>query len=157
MRRILVVGCLVLAGCETGELTNGGARVLPIDDAPAGCRLIGTLRDKEGGGLRSFAENRWLLETRLRNEAARLGGNSMSVVSEKRGDTDEGQLDFASGVAGLSTPASRCSNCVLVTARVFACEGRAPAVTRPVPVAPGECAPPAARPAPAPEDADADD
>lgn len=149
--RAILVGCLLLAGCETAELTNGGAQVRALNDAPAGCRLIGTLREAEGGGLRSFERNRWLVETRLRNEAARIGGNSMSVVSEQRGDTDEGQLEFITGNPGLATPNPRCTNCVLVTAHVFQCDGLpAPAVQTP---GPKECAPAApARRAPTEDD-----
>jgi hypothetical protein len=147
MKRILA-GCLLLLGCESPELTAGGMRVRALHDAAEGCRLVATLNDKEGGGLRSFAENRALVDARLRNEAARLGGNAFSVIEEMRGDTDEGQIHFMSGVPGLTTPTSRCTNCVLVKAHVFQCEGRAPAAAPPDPACiPQQAAPRASPPA----------
>jgi hypothetical protein len=128
--RAILLGCLLLAGCEAAELAED-VRVRPIAEAPPGCRMIGTVRDAEGGGLRSFAANRARVETRLREEAARLGGDSLAVIDEKRGDTDEGQAAFANGVAGLTTPASRCSNCVALAAHVFQCGPEAPPPAHP--------------------------
>ncbi len=123
-----------------------------LGSATSGCRLIGTVRQTEGGGLRTLAENRAIVGTRLRNEAARIGGNALSVIEETRGDSDEGELAFATGVTGLATPNVRCTNCVLVTARVLQCEGLAP-VTPIAPAVPGdseECVPTMPAPAPLP-------
>lgn len=140
MKQILV-GCLLLMGCESAELTAGGMRVRAINDAPGGCRLVATVREKEGGGLRSFSENRHLVDTRLRNEAARLGGNALAVVEEARGDTDDGLLHFQTGVPGIATPNPRCTNCVAVTAHVFQCAGAGPLVTPEAPPASPACPP----------------
>jgi hypothetical protein len=146
--RPILVGCLLLAGCEAAELTTGGMRVQALDDAPSGCRMVGTIRDREGGGLRSFEANRSLVDARLRNEAARIGGDTLAVVSEERGDTDEGHLGFTTGVAGVATPNARCTNCVLVTAHVFQCDGHGPAAA---PAQGGEeCQPRPAAPRPPP-------
>jgi hypothetical protein len=124
------------------------------DLEPAGCRTLGTVREAEGGGFRSFGANRDIAEARMRNEAARLGGNSIVVISEERGDTDTGAEHFTTGVAGLASPNPRCTNCVQMMARVFSCAGQAPAPiaaeqTRPVPVMePPPMAPPPRAPPP---------
>jgi hypothetical protein len=153
--RTIALACLLLVGCGVPEVTGAGSRVRVTgrtNEIPAGCRMVGTLRDAEGGGLRSFEQSRLTVETRLRNEAGRLGGNTLSLIDVKRGDTDEGSLQFASGVAGLTTPNPQCTNCIEMTAQVFQCEGRAPTPVvdvRPVPVPrPAEdCVRPAAPPA----------
>jgi hypothetical protein len=154
------VGCLLLsslslAACEPAELTTAGTKVQTLGAATSGCRLIGTVRQTEGGGLRSLAENRAMVDNRLRNEAGRLGGNALAVIEEVGGDSDEGELFFATGVTGLATPNVRCTNCVLVTARVLQCEGLAPLAPTapPAPMVPGdseECVPTMRAPAPLP-------
>jgi hypothetical protein len=145
MRRILVAS-LLLTACSSSELSHGGRAVVVADLEPAGCRALGTVREAEGGGLRSFVDNRSLAEARMRNEAARLGGNSMVVVSEERGDTDHGAEHFTTGVAGLSSPNPRCTNCVEMMARVYSCSGQTPA---PIAVEPSRPSPmPAAEPPP---------
>jgi hypothetical protein len=125
MRRLLLAG-LLLAGCGVPEITGPGSRVRVMErsnEAPAGCRMVGTIREAEGGGLRTLEDNRVAVETRLRNEAGRLGANTLAVIDEERGDTDLGALRFSSGVAGMTTPNAGCSNCVLLTAHVFQCDG----------------------------------
>lgn len=120
--RSLLVACLLLTACYSGaELSHAGARVVMADFEPPGCRALGTVREAEGGGLRSYITNRELAEARLRNQAATLGGNALMVIDEERGDTDVGAARFATGVAGMTTPNTRCTNCVEVTARVYAC------------------------------------
>jgi hypothetical protein len=102
--------------------------------------MVGTLRQAEGGGLRSFEDNRVAAETQLRNEAGRMGGDSIAVIDEQRGDTDLGALQFSSGVTGMTTSNTGCTNCVLLTAHVFQCDGRgAPAAeVRPLPRPPSD-------------------
>jgi hypothetical protein len=124
----LVLGCLLLVGCGTPEITGAGSLVrvtMRSNEPPAGCHMVGTIREAEGGGLRSFADNRLAAETRLRNEAGRIGGNTVAVIDEARGDTDLGLLQFSSGVQGMTTPNTACTNCVALTAHVFQCEGSA--------------------------------
>jgi hypothetical protein len=151
----LLLGCsLLVAGCETAQLTEAGMIVQPVQAAPAGCRMIATLRDAEGGGLRSFERNRSIVEARMRNEAARLGGDSLAVVDETRGDTDEGHILFATGAAGLTTPASRCNNCVALAAQVLQCSAHPPPPARPAPPR-DDCTPSSPSPdQPAPDDED---
>jgi Domain of unknown function (DUF4156) len=149
MRR-LILGCLLLAGCSTAEITGEGSRVQVTqraNEVPAGCHMVGTIRDVEGGGLHSLEDNRVAAETRLRNEAGRLGGNSIAVIDEARGDTDLGVLQFASGVQGMTTPNAGCTNCVALTAHVFQCDGGGAPVADARPVTTGDTpVPPAPRP-----------
>jgi Domain of unknown function (DUF4156) len=126
---------LSVAACEPAELTAAGTRVQTVGQESSGCRLVGTVRQREGGGLRSLEENRAIVDNRMRNEAARLGGNALAVIEVANGDSDEGELYFATGVTGLSTPNVRCTNCILVTARVLQCDGLAPAIA-PAPTPP---------------------
>lgn len=149
--REMLLACVLLAGCATPELSTGGARVHVAEGDPAGCRPIATMRESEGGGLRSYEANRSHAETRLRNEAARMGGNAMVLLSEVHGASEEGNAEFATGVAGLSTPNPRCSNCVILTARAYACDllpvaAAAPVVPAAAPAEPA--AAPAAEPPP---------
>ena len=53
----------------------------------------------------------------------------MRLLAEVHGASDEGKGQFASGVAGLTTPNAGCTNCVLLVARAYAC-GAQP--TRPI-------------------------
>jgi peptidoglycan-associated lipoprotein len=121
----LVLG--LLAGCSTPEPLQV---VMPVVQAEseaqvaAGCRMVGILRDAEGGGGHSFEQNRATVEARLRHEAGRIGGNDISVVREVHGDNDEGILSFPSGASGLTVPNAGCSNCVALTAQVLQCKGR---------------------------------
>jgi hypothetical protein len=149
MRRAFFFLVAVLAGCGGAELSSEGARVQLTGAEAAGCRPLGSLREMEGGGLRSMDTTRAEVQARLRNEAARLGGNALVITSEARGDTDEGALNFETGNAGLTTPNPRCSNCVLMTARVFSCPSQAaPIVARPE--APPAPLPPRVAPLPPP-------
>jgi len=129
----------LVAGCNTAEpqpaVTPAAVAGSGVQLA-AGCRMIGTIHDAEGGGMHSFAENRTTVETRLRYEAGRLGGNDISVIREVRGDNDQGILSFPSGVPGQTVPNAGCSNCVALTAEVLQCEGRSPPVMAALPVAP---------------------
>jgi hypothetical protein len=118
---------LLLSGCASSELSAAGAKVQLTGTETAGCRPLGAVREAVGGGFRSFEASRAEVEARLRNEAGRLGGNTLLITSEEHGDTDSGALTFSSGVPGVSTPNTRCTNCVLMTARVFSCPSQ-PAV-----------------------------
>ncbi|APR84724.1 Hypothetical protein A7982_10073 [Minicystis rosea] len=135
---------LFMTACVPAELSPEGAKVKWSQEDPAGCRALGTLREAEGGGLRSYDTNKTAAEARLRNEAARLGANAMVLLTEVHGDSEEGAQSFATGVAGLSTPNPRCTNCVLLTARAYACELPAPVAEKPA--APPPAAPPIALP-----------
>jgi hypothetical protein len=139
------LACVLLTACSAPELSPAGSKVSWSKDDPANCRPVGTLRELEGGGLRSYEANRAAAETRLRNEAARLGGNAVVLLTELHGDSEDGAREFATGVAGLATPNPRCTNCVLLTARAFACD--APPAQ---PVAEAPPAPPPPPPAPPP-------
>ena len=146
---------LLLAGCDATETMTGTMVVRPVEAAPAGCRLVGTVRDAEGGGLGSFEHNQSLVESRLRTQAARLGGDALAVIDEQRGDTDEGYQAFPTGAAGLSTPASRCTNCVALAAHVFQCSAHPPPAVRPAAPPRDDCAPsapPEGQPAPDDDD-----
>jgi hypothetical protein len=110
-----------LTACSVPELSAEGSRVAWSASDPAGCRSVSTLREAEGGGLRTYARNRAAAETRIRNEAARTGANAVVLLTEVHGDSEEGAEAFASGVAGLTTSKARCSNCVLLTARAYSC------------------------------------
>jgi outer membrane protein OmpA-like peptidoglycan-associated protein len=117
----------LVAGCNTAEpqppvtpVAHAGSGV----QVAAGCRVIGTIRDAEGGGMNSFDQNRATVETRLRYEAGRIGGNDISVIREVRGDNDQGILSFPSGVPGATVPNAGCTNCVALTAQVLQCDGR---------------------------------
>lgn len=134
---------LLLTACATPELSAEGSRVRWADHELPSCRPIATLREAEGGGLRSYAANRDAAAARLRNEAARIGGNAVVLLREVHGGSEAGRDAFATGVAGLTSPTSPCSNCVILAARAYACEGSSapaeeappPAMT-PVPAAP---------------------
>jgi hypothetical protein len=152
--RWILVGSLLLMGCGATELTRQGSQVRALPQAPSGCQLLGTIRDAEGGGLRSFASNRAIVQARLRNEAARIGGNIISVVDEERGDTEDGKEHFQTGVAGLTSPNAGCTNCVLLTAQVFQCGGVAPAAPVVAPPQDESCEP--KRPAPPPPEEEYD-
>jgi len=119
--RTLLVGCLVLTACSMPELSAGGAQVQWSDGDPAGCRTVATLHELEGGGLRTYASNKTAAEARLRNEAARRGANAMVLLAEVHGNSEEGARAFDNGVPGLSTPNARCTNCVALMARAYAC------------------------------------
>jgi outer membrane protein OmpA-like peptidoglycan-associated protein len=129
----------LVAGCTTAEPEVTVVAQAGSVQVAAGCRVIGTIRDAEGGGGRSFEQNRATVEARLRYEAGRIGGNDISVIREVHGDNDEGVLSFPSGVPGVPVPNAGCSNCVALTAQVLQCEGRsAPPVmaAQPAPVSP---------------------
>jgi len=146
---------LLLAGCESTESMTGQMYVRPAEAAPTGCRLVGTIRDTEGGGLHSYEHNRTLVEERLRTQAARIGGDALAVVEEKRGDPDDGYQNFPTGAAGLTTPASRCTNCVALAAHVFQCGAHPPPAVRPTAPQRDDCvptAPPEGQPAPDDDD-----
>lgn len=113
---------LLLTACATPELSEEGARVRFARQDPSGCRAVATLREAEGGGMRSYAANRKAAEARIRNEAGRLGGNAVVLVKEVHGESEEGARAFQTGVAGLATPNPVCSNCVILEARAYACE-----------------------------------
>lgn len=147
--RSVAWACLLLAGCAAPELSGEGARVKWSKDDPAGCRPVGTLRELEGGGLRSYEANRTAAETRLRNEAARLGGNAVVLLTELHGDSDDGAREFNTGVAGLATPNPRCTNCVMLTARAYACEAPPAQPVAEAPAPPPALPPPAVHPEPA--------
>jgi len=151
--RTILAACLLLTACSAPELTTEGSRVRWSDSDPPGCRALATLREVEGGGLRSYEANRKAAESRMRNEAGRIGANAMVLLTELHGDSEEARLTFASGVPGLTTPNAGCSNCVQLTARAYACaslpaapvaEAPAPPPMPVVPVAPPILAPPAA-------------
>lgn len=135
MRTVLLASLLVVVGCGAPTLSAEGARVVRVDREPPGCHVVGTVHQAEGGGLRSQEQSAALVEARLRNEAARLGGDTLVVTEELTGETDEGMLHFATGVSGLSTPSARCTNCVRMTARAYACAA-AGAPEEDAPVAP---------------------
>lgn len=137
------LSCLLLAGCATPELSNAGSRVHMADGDATECRPIATMREAEGGGLRSYEANRAFAETRLRNEAARLGANAVRVVEEVHGAADDGRSAFATGVAGLTTPNAGCTNCVMLLARAYACDAP-PARSTPIAPASTPDDPPAA-------------
>lgn len=146
--RSILVACLLLTACCSAELSTGGASIVMAEVEPSGCRSLGTVREAEGGGLRAYVTNRELAKARLRKEAARLGGNSMVVIQEERGDTNTGAEHFTTGVPGLGSQNTRCTNCVMMMARVYNCAGQEPAApvaaepSQPVPVAaPPEVAP----------------
>ncbi|MFT3766594.1 MAG: DUF4156 domain-containing protein [Minicystis sp.] len=154
MRRFLWASLMMLTACSVPELNTEGARVRWSPDDPAGCRPVGTLRETEGGGLRSYDANKAAAQNRIRNEAAKLGANAVVLLTEVHGDSEEGAQSFSNGVPGLSTPNPRCSNCVLLTARAYACDlppaqpvAETPA---PKPVAPPIMAPPLTLPPPEP-------
>ena len=135
-------------GCASTPLTGEGARVGVTHRPVEGCQLIGELREAEGGNFRSLRDNLRSVRSMLRNRAAGLGGDTVLVVS-----TETDPYHMPSGVPGLMTPNPPCSNCVTMTARVYACGG-APRVTpriAPSPAEGGAC-PPAA-----PEAADDED
>jgi outer membrane protein OmpA-like peptidoglycan-associated protein len=129
----------LVAGCNTAEPQPP---VTPVAQASAGaqvaagCHVLGTIRDAEGGGMLSFAQNRAVVETRLRFEADRMGGNDISVIREVRGDNDQGILSFPSGTPGVTVPNAGCTNCVALTAQVLQCDGRPAPVMAALPVAP---------------------
>jgi hypothetical protein len=126
MRSLVLASMLLLWGCGAPALSAEGARVVWADKQPAGCRAVGTLQHAEGGALRSQEQSLAVVETHLRNQAAQLGGDTLVVTEELTGESDEGMQHFATGVAGLSTPSPRCSNCVVLTARAYACGAAAP-------------------------------
>jgi hypothetical protein len=125
MRTLSLASLLLVVGCGAPTLSAEGARVVWADKDPPGCRVVGTVQHAEGGALRSQAQSMAFVEARLQNEAARLGGDTLVVTEELTGETDEGMEHFATGVSGLSTPSPRCSNCVLMTARAYACAAAA--------------------------------
>jgi hypothetical protein len=163
MRTTLAACLLLLTACSAPELTTEGSRVVWSKDDPPGCRMLGTLREAEGGGLRSYEANRKAAESRLRNEAGRIGANAMVLLTEVHGESDEGVRAFSSGVPGLTTPNAGCTNCVQLVARAYQCASlpAAPVAEAPppppapvVPAAPpilAPTAPPVAEPPPAAE------
>jgi len=146
---------LLLAGCCETESMSGQVYARPAEVAPAGCRLVGTVRDAEGGGLSSYEHNRSIVEGRLRQEAARLGGDSLAVVKETRGDTDDGYAaEFQTGVPGLGTPASPRPHRVALDANVLQCRAPPPPPVRPAAPPRDDCTPAAPSNGQPPDDDD---
>jgi Domain of unknown function (DUF4156) len=146
MRRMIMPWmCFLLTGCAA-ELTHEGARVEVAQAAKPGCRLLATLHESEGGGLRSLDANITSAQSELRNRSAYLGATTLVVTRALRGDTEEGAYHMTPNVGGLATLNASCTNCVTLTANAYECSAPAAPAAPAVVVAPAAPACPPATP-----------
>ncbi|MGV2814583.1 DUF4156 domain-containing protein [Enterobacter cancerogenus] len=82
---------MLLTGCSATALNNQAAGVRISNSDPTGCEFLGTVVGEEGG----FWTGGWTSNTNLekgalntlRNETSRLGGNVVSLLTNRAGVT----------------------------------------------------------------------
>jgi hypothetical protein len=89
-----VVLTLVAAGCGAG-LTEAGANVRVVTDAPQDCKRLGAVQGSAAGG-HDVERNRQMAQEEIRNSAAEMGGNAVMIDNEEEG---KNKLIRLSGVA----------------------------------------------------------
>lgn len=88
---ILPLTLILLTGCSATPLNNRASEVRISQQDPTGCTFLGTVTGEEGG----FLTGGWTTNTNLekgalnslRNQTADLGGNVVSLLTNRAGTT----------------------------------------------------------------------
>ena len=92
----LLVSSLVLAACSSIPLNPGAQQVRVVNAEPKGCGFLGVVTGKQGDFLRGQVISNADLEegamNDLRNKAVALGGNTVSLITNRAGATGMGSL-----------------------------------------------------------------
>lgn len=112
---IVLISFLLLTACRATPLDAAAAGVRITNSDPVGCAFLGTVIGEEGG----FLTGGWTTNTNLekgalntlRNETARLGGNVVSLLTNRAGVTG-----WEQGHSGGSTETN-----VVMTGSAWSC------------------------------------
>nr|MBI3613416.1 DUF4156 domain-containing protein [Nitrospirota bacterium] len=108
MRRLtglVLMGVGLLAGCAAVQLNPGSAQVRITTNEPQGCKYLGEVTGNQGnfftGGFTSNANLETGARNEMKNEAAKLGANTVQMLTNRAGQT--GSMSLAGGTGGGST------------------------------------------------------
>ena len=93
--KIIIPTSLVLfAGCESIELESGASSVEVVLEKPTSCKYLGQVRGAQGnfftGGWTSNANLEQGAMNQLRNEAAKIGADTVYVITNRASNTCSG-------------------------------------------------------------------
>ncbi|MEZ3500478.1 DUF4156 domain-containing protein [Pantoea sp. KPR_PJ] len=117
MKKLIFISALALTACSANHLDAGAQRVRVTTADPQGnCTFLGTVTGEQGnfftGGWTSNANLETGALNSLRNQTAKLGGNTVSLITNRAGNT--GAWD---GTGGGSQETN-----VVITGSAWRCE-----------------------------------
>lgn len=102
---IVLMGLLTLGGCSAVPLQPGAERIRIVTNEPAGCQYLGEVTGSQGdfftGGWTSNANLETGARNDLKNQTARMGGNTIQLLTTRAGQT--GSMSVAQGSGGGSS------------------------------------------------------
>jgi hypothetical protein len=108
MPRFAIRGVLCavwLGGCAATPLNPEAQMVRVVTNEPAGCKYLGEVTGNQGdfftGGFTSNANLETGARNSMKNEAAKLGANTVQLISNRAGQT--GSFSLSSGTGGGSS------------------------------------------------------
>lgn len=112
----MVFALLALAGCSANQLKPGAEQVRFMQSEPKGCDYRGEVTGNQGNYFTGSWTSNSNLETGarndLKNQALKMGGNVVVMLTNRAGQTGSGTMDF--GVRSEQTN-------VTMTATVYKC------------------------------------
>lgn len=101
---LALMGLGLLAGCAAVQLNPGAAQVRITTNEPQGCKYLGEVTGNQGnfltGGFTSNANLETGARNEMKNEAAKLGANTVQMLTNRAGQT--GSMSLAGGTGGGS-------------------------------------------------------
>jgi hypothetical protein len=101
---LALMGLSLLAGCAAVQLNPGAAQVRITTNEPQGCKYLGEVTGNQGnfftGGFTSNANLETGARNEMKNEAAKLGANTVQMLTNRAGQT--GSMSLAGGTGGGS-------------------------------------------------------
>lgn len=103
--KTLLIGLLTLGACSPIPVQPGAERVRIVTNEPTGCQYLGDVTGSQGdfftGGWTSNANLETGARNDLKNQAARLGGNTIQLLTTRAGQT--GSMGISQGSGGGSS------------------------------------------------------
>ncbi len=97
---------LLMAGCAANTLNAGAERIRIVTSEPTGCQYLGEATGNQGNFFTGAWTSNANLETgarnEMKNEAARLGANTVQLLSTRAGQTGSVNMSNGSGGGGSS-------------------------------------------------------
>lgn len=88
---VLFVAMIALAGCASIELKPEASRVRVMQSEPKGCKYLGEVTGSQGNAFTGDFTSNENMETGarndLKNKAFDLGGNVVSIITNRAGQT----------------------------------------------------------------------
>ncbi|CAI8780295.1 DUF4156 domain-containing protein [Methylococcus capsulatus] len=99
--RLVLICSAVLAGCSANPLLPEARAVRIVTSEPAGCEYLGEVTGNQGNFFTGDFTSNANLETGARNgmknEAARLGANTVLLLTSRAGETGSMRISNGSG------------------------------------------------------------